>query len=472
MITLRGPHSLRVKITAVAAAVIVLAVTAVGFALVGTVKHHLVRQVDHELTGRMTYYRQLLQRHPDTPLPARVTSDLIGETLAPDGTIVSRSKRVVGLPPLTTHLPAGAAPVFSTIQNSRFGHLRVIAQRVSTTDRRVAVDAEQIDQIIAAQKSLTVRVLIALPLLAVVLILLVWTVLNRALNRVDKMRTTVADISDRNLNERLIVTGSDDEIARLATTMNQMLDRLQASAQRQKQFIADASHELRTPMAALRAALETTRRDQEGLRESHEVALRALHRLDSLAESLLALDSLGDSCIDHRTAIDLDDVALAVVQHLSSISPIELDVSEISGGQVLAREIDMVRIVENLCTNAVRHATSRVALSVRESRGTVRFTASDDGSGIPAEAHKRVFERFVRVDDDRGRPNGGAGLGLAIVTDIVQQYGGHVWVEDVDPHGARFIVELPAIHAHPAAADEAGAEETTSDRGLVGRARD
>jgi signal transduction histidine kinase len=227
--------------------------------------------------------------------------------------------------------------------------------------------------------------------------------------------------------------------------VNQMLTRLEAALNRERRFVADASHELRTPVAALHAALETPRRETEGQPRSRDVAIRALQRLDFLVEGLLILDSSANPARANKTPIDVDDVVLDVVEHLRALATKQLDVTNLSAGQVLAREVDIIRIVENLSSNAVRHATSRVAFTLSEQNSRVRLTVEDDGPGIPQDSRVQIFERFARMSDDRSRTDGGSGLGLAIVAELVNEYDGRVFTEDVQPHGARFVVDLPAI---------------------------
>jgi signal transduction histidine kinase len=223
-----------------------------------------------------------------------------------------------------------------------------------------------------------------------------------------------------------------------------MLARLETALNRERRFVADASHELRTPVAALHAALETPRREPEALQRSHDAAIRALQRLDLLVDGLLVLDSSANPARANKTPIDVDDVVLDVVQHLRPLTTKQLDVSNVSAGQVLVREIDMIRIVENLSSNAVRHAISRVTSTLGERNNRVRLTVEDDGPGIPEDSRVRVFERFARMSRDRSRTDGGSGLGLAIVADLVKDNDGRVWVEDVQPRGARFVVDVPA----------------------------
>ena len=228
--------------------------------------------------------------------------------------------------------------------------------------------------------------------------------------------------------------------------MNQMLQGIQVAMKRERRFIADASHELRSPIAAIRGALETSDHTIGGMERSHEVALSALQRLDFMADGLLTLDSIGGPRNElPLRPIDLDELVLLQVNELRKRTSLAIDASNVSGGQVLAREVDMMRIVENLSSNAVRYAESRIEYSVAERGDHVWLAVADDGPGIPEPMRDIVFERFARIDSARNWSNGGTGLGLAIVSEIVTTYGGDVWVEATSPaRGARFVIRLPA----------------------------
>jgi signal transduction histidine kinase len=286
---------------------------------------------------------------------------------------------------------------------------------------------------------------IVLPILALVLGGLIWLVVGRAMKPVEVVRRAVADISENDLDERLPSPRSGDELDRLVQTMNQMLQRLQLAMKRERRFIADASHELRSPIATIRAALETNDRAMGGLERSRAVALSAVQHLDFMAEGLLTLDSIrGPEGGSSPRPVDIDELVLQQVDALRKSTSLAIDASSVSGGQVMARELDMMRVVENLSSNAVRHAESRIVYSLSEHGDHVLLVVTDDGPGIPESMRTMVFERFARIDSARNRNNGGVGLGLAIVSEVVKAYGGQVWVETAGSRGARFVVRLPA----------------------------
>ena len=411
--------------------------------VVQSVKSHLVEQVDRNLMNETTYVQsQLRSRHyPSATTPA----GQLGQLFLANGTLLGSSTNLKGMPPLIRVSRVGSTPRLSTIYNSRFGSLRVLEQQLGGRSGPILVEAQVINQIVAAGNSLSDLLEIVLPILAIVLAGLIWLVVGRAMKPVEVVRRSVAEISAKNLDERVPSPKSGDELDRLVGTMNLMLQRLQAAIKRERRFIADASHELRSPIAAIRGALETGDQTVDGLQHSHRMALSALQRLDVMAEGLLVLDSIaGDRDRPPRRPIDLDELVLAQVAQLRKATPLAIDASKVSGGQVLAREVDMMRIIENLSSNAVRHAESRIEYTVTERDDQVWLAVADDGPGIPEAMRDTVFERFARIDSTRNRANGGTGLGLAIVSEVVRGYGGGVWIEAAGGHGARFVVRLPA----------------------------
>jgi signal transduction histidine kinase len=246
------------------------------------------------------------------------------------------------------------------------------------------------------------------------------------------------------------VPNTDDEVARLARTMNGMLDRLEAASARQRAFVSDASHELRSPVSTIRAELEVASSDPEQA-DWPEVAQRTLgetDRLSRLVDDLLALARLDEANGPARRApVDLDDL---VLEEAMRTHRVPLGTSGVSAGRVLGDERQLTQVVRNLVDNAQRHASTRVAVSLRREADELVLVVDDDGPGIPEADRERIFERFTRLDEARGRAAGGAGLGLAVVRRVVEQHGGTVSVEHGSPAngglgGARFVVRLPAV---------------------------
>ncbi|HEY8171173.1 MAG TPA: ATP-binding protein, partial [Candidatus Limnocylindria bacterium] len=300
---------------------------------------------------------------------------------------------------------------------------------------------------VAEATQLVARLLaFGLPILLILLAGLTWFVVGRALSPVEQMRREMDAISATELHLRIERPAADDEIGRLAHTMNRMLDRLEQASARQRQLVADTSHELRSPIASIRQQVEVALAHPEHAAVGPMSAsiLADTERLQALVDDLLVLARADERRLDlHSGDVDLDDLVLAEGRRLRELTSKEIDLSGVAAARTTGDEGALRRIVRNLADNAVRHATSTIALSVRPVGAWAVLAVDDDGSGIAPTDRTRVFERFVRLDDARGRDTGGAGLGLAIVDELVRAHGGEASVGDSALGGARFEVRLP-----------------------------
>ncbi len=284
---------------------------------------------------------------------------------------------------------------------------------------------------------------IGLPLLVLAAGAMTWFITGQTLAPVAAMTRRVRELSSTNLDARVPVPPTDDEIALLARTMNDMLDRLEKASVKQRQFVSDASHELRSPVASIRTQLETALRypDDVDWPSVARVVLAEDDRLDHLVGNLLAMARLEEGRFGPRSEVDLDDLVMGQAPRMTGV---DLDLSGVSAGRVFANRDELTSVVRNLLDNAARHASSRVAVTVQEAGPWVVLTVSDDGAGIPADQRDQVFERFARLQEGRARDEGGTGLGLALTKRIVVHHGGRIQVEDGDLGGARFVVSLPS----------------------------
>jgi signal transduction histidine kinase len=284
--------------------------------------------------------------------------------------------------------------------------------------------------------------------------LLVWLLVGRALRPVEVIRAQVAAITDTaSLDHRVAEPPVDDEIGRLAQTMNAMLDRLQRSTERQRRFVADASHELRSPLASTRAQLEVARShpDPAVWEATVDDLLSETERMERLVNDLLFLARNEErrSGLAGAAPVDLDDIVLAETDRLRSRGRVHVDISRVSAGRVRGVADNLTRVVRNLVENAERYAagTVRVELGRVSANGRgpqVQLVVVDDGRGVPPEHRERIFDRFIRLDDARSREDGGSGLGLAICREIVTAHAGRIWADEAPGGGARFVVQLPA----------------------------
>jgi signal transduction histidine kinase len=285
---------------------------------------------------------------------------------------------------------------------------------------------------------------LGIPLVVLAVALVAWFLAGRALRPVEAMRLEVENISATTLQRRVREPRSHDEVARLARTMNSMLGRLQTSRDHERQFLSDASHELRSPLASMRAQLETGTwsSDADGVKAE---AARLAHIVDDLMDLAKA-----DEAPPPTTETDLDEVVLEEISAIAPTPEITVDTTRVATTRLIGDRQALARMVRNLVDNASRHATSRVDVSLTSIDGVVTLTVDDDGEGIAEDDRERIFERFTRTDSSRSRETGGVGLGLAVVRATAQRHGGDVHCEAAPSGGARFVVTLPGDVEHPA----------------------
>jgi signal transduction histidine kinase len=290
---------------------------------------------------------------------------------------------------------------------------------------------------------------IAAPVVIAVSAAATYVLVRRSMRSVDDIRSRVADITTSDLAERIPVPGSRDEIAALAVTMNEMLARIEAGHDAQRRFVGDASHELRSPLTTIISALEVAVTHPEVL--TGELATTTLMpealRMKTLIDDLLLLARADERGLDMaREDVDLDDLAGAELARLRREFDLEVS-ADVQPARVTGDPAALSRVLRNLLDNAARHAVSQVSLCVRQVDDAVLLEVGDDGPGIaPADRH-RVFDRFVRLDQDRSRSGGGTGLGLAIVREIVAAHGGRVTIGDGIGSGTTVSVQLPLPEA-------------------------
>jgi signal transduction histidine kinase len=285
------------------------------------------------------------------------------------------------------------------------------------------------------------------PLIVLVAAVATYLLVGRSLRSMEAIRVRVSGIETGDLSQRVPIPPAHDEIARLAVTMNDMLGRIQAGHEAQRRFIGDASHELRSPLTTILTALELGA-EHPGFLDRDLLATTLLPeglRMRRLVEDLLMLAVAEQrGAIPRREQVDLDDRAATVLGAARPDTAATLR-SELAPVRVVGDSAGLERVIRNLVDNATRHANSTVIVSTALAHGRARLVVDDDGPGIPVADRLRVFERFARLDDDRGRDSGGTGLGLAIVAEIVAAHHGTVAIDDSPAGGARFTVELPAV---------------------------
>lgn len=369
------------------------------------------------------------------------------QVLRPDGTVVASSAELDGEAAISDLRPRSGEQV--TVQQPLpVGEdlYVVVGTGVAGPDEDYVVLVGQ--SLAPANESIVRLVLllaIGVPLLVVVVGGATFVVAGRSLRPVEAIREQVARISAQDLSERVPVTPADDEVGSLARTMNDMLGRLEAAQRTQRQFVADASHELRSPITALNAGLQELADHPDPLVLPTACAdlLAETARLDRLVGSLLMLARADEHGLPlHVEDVDLDDVAHRQRARLRRATGLAVG-GRVDPVRVRGNRHQLDQVIRNLVDNAERHASSQVHISVFADGSDAVVEVSDDGPGIPVADRERVFHRFVRLDEHRSASLGGSGLGLAIVAEVVASHGGTVGVTESEAGGARLQIRLP-----------------------------
>ncbi len=375
--------------------------------------------------------------------------DAFIQVVSSDGSIVFASSNVSQEQPFTgTTASIGQmrfidakGPVDNDVDS-----FRVAVFGVASTDGAVTVlVGRNLETVADSTETLVLVLLIAVPLLTLLVGVAAWFLAGRALKPVDDMRSTVDQIGGEIAGRRVAEPVTEDEVARLAATMNRMLERVDSVQESQKRFVADASHELRTPLTAFRTNLEASidrLQDPESARML-QASLSDVDRMELLIEEMLTEAAASEGQTPEPVLIDLDDIVLEETAAVRVGTSVEINSAGVSAAQATGIGGQLRRGIRNLLNNAVRHAQSKVTVTLEEMASGARFTVEDDGPGIPRSEHERVFERFVRLDSARASDSAGSGLGLTITRRIVEAHAGRVYVDREFTRGARFVVELP-----------------------------
>lgn len=443
-------RSLRTRLTVLTAGLLCVTLIAGALTLTTVLSRTRVSELDDIVRDRAATTAELVAADslPDA-LPVEEPGEIV-QVLDAEGLVVASSpsaSRTLPVLPLdeVARLRAATATsgVVSPTSSSAYdGQARVAV--VPTTwrgDPVTVVATMPLAEVQGLLRALSLSLVGVVPTLTGILAVAVWLVLGRALHPVERMRSAAAQVARAGGPGSLPVSPADDEISALARTLNEMLDRLETASARQRRFVADAAHELRSPLATLRASLEVAGQHPEVYRtdELAEDLVGEVLRMQALVDDLLLLARVG-SAPRARVEVDLQDVVRDAVGGSGAVlQRTDVTVQVRGSGAAVGDPPALGRVVRNLVDNAVRHAASRVRVTVGP--GTV--TVDDDGAGIPAADRDRVFERFVRLDEARQREAGGSGLGLAIVREIAREHGGDVTLSRAPLGGLRARVVVP-----------------------------
>jgi two-component system, OmpR family, sensor kinase len=383
---------------------------------------------------------------------AAVAGDPMAQLYAADGTPLATSVTIIGrrlLEPSQVRAVRGSTTGSTTLPVGTAGaplRLRLLSRPVDTSGRVLTV-AQPLNAVERAGTRQLLVLAVASPVLIIALAVLVWLVLRAALRPVDVLTREAAAISTLGSERPLPVVPGDDEIARLAATLSGMLSRLAVAFTRERAFVDDASHELRTPIAVLRGEIDLALQvvdNPEEVRQSLLAAQGQVVRLGRLAEDLLLLArERAGSLAAHREPVDLTDLARAEARTLGPVTGLTI---EVRGDPVIV-EADpgrLVQVLTNLAANSAAAGAGAVRVTVVAGPDVVRLEWADDGPGFPPGMLDAAFERFVRGDVARTSATG-AGLGLSIVRAIVASHDGTAHLRNGPPLGGAVVtVRLPA----------------------------
>jgi two-component system, OmpR family, sensor kinase len=452
---------IRVRMTAWYVALLAVIITAVGAFLVVRLRADLTDSIDRGLvpaTDQIAagYHAEGAPELADTARTALSGERAAAQVLDPAGRVlVTYSDRVARAPMLTRAQASGVLRDGAIVRTARLGGQRFrVAARPTTRrgERQVVVAAASLAGVERSVRRVLVLLLIAGPVALLATALGGWWLARRSLRPIERMTARAAAIDIDAIQERVAVPPTGDEVARLATTLNAMLERIEHGVREQHRLVADASHELRTPLAAMRAELDVSLRADDlpdAARAVLESAREEVDRMTRTVDDLLVLASLDEGRLELLVEpLDLRDVverAVAALRPLARTSGVALAL-EGPGATAVGDGDRIGHALRNLIENAIKFSPAGAAVEVTTwaRPAEVGVTVRDEGPGVAPELRERIFDRFFRADPARERASGGGGLGLAIAHEIAQAHGGRVWVDGRDGPGSAFSLALPA----------------------------
>jgi signal transduction histidine kinase len=443
-LVIRRLATIRAITTAVATIVVAIALTVGAAALVAAARRTMVDEVTESAQKQADEVVSQLESGRPPVLEVAGSDEQMVQVMTPAGGVVASSSNVAGEPAVARLAPGQSGQVITPLDNDAFIAVAESAQ-TSNGERTVLVARALVD-VLDTTKAISRLLIIGLPVMVAVVALVTWFAVGRALAPVEAIRREVDEISAAQLHRRVPRPKRDDEIGRLAATMNRMLERLERGRNSQRRFVSDASHELRSPITTIRqyAEVALAHPDRMTAQELADVVLAEQTRMQGLVEDLLLLARADEHVPPSRVPVDLDDLAFEEGHRLRATTSKRVDTSGVGAARVQGDADALHRVLRNLGENAARHASSRVKIALADLGDDVVLTVDDDGPGIPESERERVLQRFVRLDEARSRDDGGSGLGLSIVDEVVRAHGGSMSITQSPLGGARIQVTLPA----------------------------
>jgi two-component system, OmpR family, sensor kinase len=395
----------------------------------------------------------------DASLSGLLRSESAAQLLASDGAVLESSGDPIAQRALVSAGELGRAlggeRVRETVDTGPDAEsFRILAVRLPQPETgRVIVVATSLEGVDASVHRLLVLLLVAGPAALAAAGAGGWWLARTALAPVAEMTREASEIGMAQLDERIDVPVTADELGRLATTLNAMLDRLQRGVEEKRRFVADASHDLRTPLAVMRSELDVSLRSPDLAPEARTVLTSVrdeVERMGRIVENLLTLARIDEGGLELlREPLELRLLVDGIVASMGSLAAeggVDVQVDG-DAGSVRADRMRMEQVVTNLLGNALRYAGAggRVRVSAWRTENEAGVTVSDTGPGIATELLPRIFERFVRADTPRTGSGGGSGLGLAICREVLEAHGGRIWVDPAPGGGSSFSFALPIV---------------------------
>ena len=465
-------RSIRLKLTFWYTALFTLTCLLLGGLSYGLLSYSLNRDIDYALQNIADVLGSTVQRRTDSILPAEVDEifrqffgfsplerhidffNLSGQRQRDQ----SREKSLLEIPLSESALQSAAQgkQVFETIREENGMALRVLTTPVLDNGR--VVNVVRVGMSLENMQETKKRFLLIMAGLLPITLLLSggggWLLAGRTLRPIDSMTRTANRISAEHLNQRLAVSGSDDELDRLARTINDMLDRIDGTLQEMRRFSADASHELQTPLTILKGEIEVALLKQRSLSEYEQVlnsCLEEIDRINRLVEGLLLLARADAGALK----LDLQPVDMAQLCHqlctqlqpLARRHEIELRHTALDSVIVDADELQLQRMLTNLIDNAIKYtpAGGQVNVSVEQGGESAVIRVQDTGPGFTDEQAEKIFDRFHRAPQARQQHNKGSGLGLSIARSIALAHRGEIRVKSSLGVGSTFTVSIPSL---------------------------
>ena len=453
----RGRLSIRARLTLFFVLAIAVILTFTGVALVNFVHHSLETQASNQIDGVMVQTQERFATQQGAPkhevvLPMR--GDVVIQVTNLAGTEVWAASSAIANAPVLAHQITdltssnGLAVQLVTSPDARATLPQISSGQVGTiiTNRGPGLIFGFVygEGIAHSDIVLLESLLVSFPLLLLISGGLIWLGIGLALAPVESIRRRVDAIAAQDLTQRVPPTGGNDEIARMAKTVNAMLDRLEVASQFQQEFVSNVSHELRSPLTTLLATTERAQGDPERANwpEVGEVVMREGRRLDALIDDLFWLARHDEDQVEpQRVDVDLDDLLFEEAQRIRVMSGLSVDTTAVTPTRVTGDPPMLKRMVRNVIDNATRYATTELRFDSHYEGDEAIVTITDDGEGIDVTQSTRFFDRFVRADPARSRHSGGTGLGLAIVTEIVTRHGGSARFVPVE-HGSKIELRV------------------------------